>query len=34
MEDGTHRTFNEAKQPAYAVGQKVRVTDRGIRPAG
>jgi outer membrane lipoprotein SlyB len=34
MEDGTHRTFNEAKQPAYAVGQTVRVTDRGIRPAG
>ena len=34
MEDGTHRTFNEAKQPAYAVGQKVRVTDHGIRPAG
>jgi outer membrane lipoprotein SlyB len=34
MEDGTRRTFHEAKQPSYAVGQKVQVTDRGIRPAG
>jgi len=34
MEDGTHRTFTEAKPPSYAVGQKVQVTDRGIRPAG
>jgi outer membrane lipoprotein SlyB len=34
MEDGSHRTFHEAKQPSYAVGQTVRVTDRGIRPAG
>ena len=25
---------NEGKQPRYAVGQKVRATDRGIRPAG
>jgi outer membrane lipoprotein SlyB len=34
MEDGTHRTFHQAAQPSYAVGQKVRVTDRGITPAG
>ena len=34
MEDGTHRTLHQAAQPSYAVGQKVQVTDRGIRPAG
>jgi len=33
MEDGTYRTFHEATQPAYAVGEKVRVTERGIAVA-
>ncbi len=32
MDDGSYRTFHEAAQPAYAVGQKVRVTERGIVP--
>jgi len=30
MEDGKVRTFVRFQQPAFAVGQKVRVTDRGI----
>ena len=33
LEDGTYRTFNEAARPPYAVGQSVRVTDRGVVPA-
>ena len=32
MEDGTSRTFHQAAQPAYSVGQKVRVSERGIAP--
>ena len=32
MEDGTYRTFHEAAPPPYAVGQSVRVTDRGVVP--
>jgi outer membrane lipoprotein SlyB len=34
MEDGSYRTFTQPSQPAYAVGQKVRVTDRGIVAVG
>lgn len=35
MDDGTLRTFYEAAQPAYNIGQKVRVGERGIvAPAG
>lgn len=34
MNDGTTRTFYERSQPAFNVGQKVRVTERGIVPAG
>jgi outer membrane lipoprotein SlyB len=35
MEDGTLRTFHEAAQPSYTIGQKVRVGERGIiAPAG
>lgn len=35
MEDGTLRTFYEAAHPAYSIGQKVRVDERGIvAPAG
>ncbi|MBI1965953.1 MAG: glycine zipper 2TM domain-containing protein [Betaproteobacteria bacterium] len=34
MNDGTYRTFYEPAQPAYAVGQKVRVTGQGITAAG
>jgi outer membrane lipoprotein SlyB len=30
MNDGTLRTFHEAAQPALAIGQKVRVTERGV----
>lgn len=30
MNDGAMRTFYEASQPALAVGQKVRVTERGV----
>ena len=30
MNDGTLRTFYEAAQPALAIGQKVRVTERGV----
>ena len=32
MDDGSYRTFHEAAQPGYAVGQKVRVTERGVVP--
>jgi outer membrane lipoprotein SlyB len=34
MEDGKLRTFTRTNKPALAVGQKVRVTDRGIVAAG
>lgn len=34
MYDGTYRTFYERSQPAFAVGQKVRVTNNGIVAAG
>jgi outer membrane lipoprotein SlyB len=34
MQDGSLRTFHEAAQPGFAVGQKVRVTSHGIVPAG
>ena len=35
MEDGTLRTFYESAHPAYSIGQKVRVDERGIvAPAG
>lgn len=34
MSDGATRTFNEAAQPALAIGQRVRVTERGIAVAG
>jgi outer membrane lipoprotein SlyB len=35
MHDGTVRTFHEAAQPPYSIGQKVRVGERGIvAPAG
>jgi outer membrane lipoprotein SlyB len=35
MHDGTVRTFHEAAQPPYGIGQKVRVGERGIlAPAG
>ena len=34
MNDGTYRTLNQRAQPAWAVGQKVRVTERGIVAAG
>ena len=34
MNDGTYRTFYEPSQPAYAIGQKVRVTGQGITAAG
>lgn len=34
MSDGAVRTFYEASQPALAVGQKVRVTERGITATG
>lgn len=30
MDDGRYRTFFERAQPALAVGQKVRITDKGI----
>jgi len=32
MENGAYRTFTQAARPSYAIGQKVRVTDRGIAP--
>lgn len=34
MNDGAVRTFYEATQPALAVGQKVRVTERGVVAIG
>ena len=34
MGDGTIRTYYEKAQPAYAVGQKVRVTEQGLVAAG
>jgi outer membrane lipoprotein SlyB len=33
MNDGTYRTFHEPAQPELAIGQKVRVTERGIAAA-
>ena len=30
MEDGKMHTFTRSQQPAFSVGQRVRVTDRGI----
>lgn len=30
MDDGSYRTFFEQAQPAFAIGQKVRVTDDGL----
>jgi len=34
MSDGATRTFHESTQPALAIGQRVRVTERGIAAAG
>lgn len=34
MNDGTYRTLHESAQPAYSVGQKVRVTEQGVVAAG
>ena len=34
MSDGSYRTFHEASQPALTVGQRVRVTERGIVSIG
>jgi outer membrane lipoprotein SlyB len=34
MNDGTYRTFYENSPPAFAAGQKVRVTGQGILAAG
>jgi outer membrane lipoprotein SlyB len=34
MNDGTIRTLHERAQPAVAIGQKVRITERGIVAAG
>ena len=34
MSDGSYRTYNESAPPTYAVGQRVRVTGRGIVAAG
>lgn len=34
MNDGTYRTLNQRAQPAWQVGQKVRVNERGIIAAG
>lgn len=34
MNDGTHRTLYERVRPVLTVGQKVRVTDRGVINAG
>ena len=34
MGDGSYRTFQESAPPALAVGQKVRVTERGLVAAG
>ena len=34
MGNGVTRTFYESRRPALAIGQRVRVTERGIAPAG
>ncbi len=34
MNDGTYRTLYERARPVLTVGQKVRVTDRGVITAG
>jgi len=34
MSDGTIRTLHEPAQPAVTIGQKVRITERGIVAAG
>jgi hypothetical protein len=34
MNDGTYRTLYERARPALRIGQKVRVTDRGVIAAG
>jgi outer membrane lipoprotein SlyB len=34
MHDGSYRTFYQPSQPALSLGQKVRVTDRGLVGAG
>ena len=34
MNDGAYRTFYERARPTLTVGQKVRVTDRGVIAAG
>jgi outer membrane lipoprotein SlyB len=34
MSDGSLRTFHEASQPALSVGQRVRVTERGLAVIG
>jgi len=34
MSDGATRTFHEPGQPALAIGQRVRVTERGLAAAG
>jgi|SRR5688572_4993498 hypothetical protein len=34
MPDGATRTFYETVQPSLAIGQRVRVTERGIAAAG
>lgn len=34
MSDGSYRSFRESAPPAFAVGQKVRVTERGLVAAG
>jgi hypothetical protein len=34
MNDGTSRTLYERARPTLTIGQKVRVTDRGVIVAG
>jgi outer membrane lipoprotein SlyB len=34
MQDGSYRTFYQQSQPALDLGQKVRVTERGLAAAG
>ncbi len=34
MHDGSYRTFFQRSQPALSLGQKVRVTERGLVAAG
>ena len=34
MEDGTYRTINQASQPAYGVGDRVKVVDGNIVSRG